>query len=157
VVDSTGDSIASAGEHEAGSKRMFDMMDTNHDGFLSEAEFNAHKGLKKVGIPAFAGMTLGDGRFIASRYFARAPRHVLGDGRRRAGLKPMESSQLRMYCLSSFPAPRLPSGGGGPERDESGERLVDDVQRAGVVRRTRTRVGDDDALGERIGRSLVRA
>ncbi|QJR12664.1 hypothetical protein DSM104443_03756 [Usitatibacter rugosus] len=48
AIDKNNNGELSAGEHEAGSKRMFDVMDTNHDGFLSQAELDkAHAQLLK--------------------------------------------------------------------------------------------------------------
>jgi len=41
VVDANGDGILTAEEHAAGSKMMFDKMDTNKDGFVSKAELTA--------------------------------------------------------------------------------------------------------------------
>jgi hypothetical protein len=46
VIDTNGDSIISAAEHEAGSRSMFDKMDANHDGALTEDEIKAgHKAM----------------------------------------------------------------------------------------------------------------
>ncbi|HEX6707588.1 MAG TPA: EF-hand domain-containing protein [Albitalea sp.] len=39
VVDRNGDGVLTAEEHAAGSKAMFERMDTDHDGALSKAEF----------------------------------------------------------------------------------------------------------------------
>ena len=48
VVDTNGDGILSAQEHEAGSQRMFAKMDADHDGALSAAEIDAgHKTMMK--------------------------------------------------------------------------------------------------------------
>ena len=48
VVDSNGDGILSAEEHEAGSKRMFEKMDKDRDGTLTAAEISAgHKTMMK--------------------------------------------------------------------------------------------------------------
>src|SRR5688500_14843843 len=41
VVDRNGDGILTAEEHAAGSKMMFEKMDTNKDGYLSPAELEA--------------------------------------------------------------------------------------------------------------------
>ena len=41
AIDKNGDGILTADEHAAGSKAMFDRMDTDKDGFLSEAELAA--------------------------------------------------------------------------------------------------------------------
>jgi len=41
AVDADGDGILTAAEHAAGSKAMFDRMDTNRDGFLGADEFAA--------------------------------------------------------------------------------------------------------------------
>ncbi len=41
VVDGNGDGVLTAEEHAAGSKTMFDKMDSNHDGFLSKTEMMA--------------------------------------------------------------------------------------------------------------------
>jgi PBP1b-binding outer membrane lipoprotein LpoB len=41
VIDKNGDGILTAEEHAAGSKMMFEKMDTNQDGFLSPAELKA--------------------------------------------------------------------------------------------------------------------
>ena len=41
VIDSNGDRLLSADEHAAGSARMFGKMDTNKDGKLTRAEFDA--------------------------------------------------------------------------------------------------------------------
>lgn len=38
VVDTNGDGVLTAAEHAAGSKTMFDKMDTDKDGFVSKAE-----------------------------------------------------------------------------------------------------------------------
>jgi hypothetical protein len=41
VIDTNGDGILTAEEHAAGSRSMFDAMDTDKDGALSEAELLA--------------------------------------------------------------------------------------------------------------------
>jgi Ca2+-binding EF-hand superfamily protein len=41
VIDSDGDGNLTAEEHAAGSRAMFEKMDTNKDGFLSQGELNA--------------------------------------------------------------------------------------------------------------------
>ena len=41
VIDRNGDGILTAEEHAAGSRMMFEKMDTNKDGFLSPAEVKA--------------------------------------------------------------------------------------------------------------------
>jgi len=41
VIDGNGDGAITSEEHAAGSKSMFDKMDTNHDGFLSKTEMTA--------------------------------------------------------------------------------------------------------------------
>ena len=48
AIDKNNNGVASAGEHEAASKRMFDVMDLDRDGLLSQAEFDkAHAQLLK--------------------------------------------------------------------------------------------------------------
>jgi Ca2+-binding EF-hand superfamily protein len=48
VIDTDGDGKISAAEHAAGSEKMFDKMDANHDGFLSKEEMEeGHKMMKK--------------------------------------------------------------------------------------------------------------
>jgi Ca2+-binding EF-hand superfamily protein len=48
AVDIDGDGILTAAEHAAGSRAMFDKMDTNHDGYLDPAEWTAaHAALRK--------------------------------------------------------------------------------------------------------------
>ena len=49
VIDTNGDGALSAEEHAAGSKMMFEKMDTDKDGFLTKAEMTAghHKLMKK--------------------------------------------------------------------------------------------------------------
>jgi hypothetical protein len=48
VIDTNGDGIISAAEHEAGSRSMFDKMDANRDGALTEDEIKAgHKAMMK--------------------------------------------------------------------------------------------------------------
>lgn len=41
AVDANGDGILTAEEHAAGSRKMFDAMNTDRDGALSQAEFDA--------------------------------------------------------------------------------------------------------------------
>ncbi|MFT3914166.1 MAG: EF-hand domain-containing protein [Anaeromyxobacteraceae bacterium] len=41
TVDANGDGVLTAEEHAAASERMFDAMDTDHDGSLSKAELSA--------------------------------------------------------------------------------------------------------------------
>ena len=49
VVDSNGDGILSADEHETGSRRMFEKMDKDRDGTLTAAEISAgHKTMMKT-------------------------------------------------------------------------------------------------------------
>jgi Ca2+-binding EF-hand superfamily protein len=48
VMDTNGDGTLTEAEYEAGAKTMFDKMDTNRDGSLSKAEMEAgHKMMKK--------------------------------------------------------------------------------------------------------------
>jgi hypothetical protein len=48
VIDGNGDGKLSAGEHSAGSRAMFENMDTDKDGSLSQAENEAgHKAMMK--------------------------------------------------------------------------------------------------------------
>jgi Ca2+-binding EF-hand superfamily protein len=48
TIDTDGDGILSAQEHEAGSHRMFEKMDADHDGNLSASEIDAgHKTMMK--------------------------------------------------------------------------------------------------------------
>jgi Ca2+-binding EF-hand superfamily protein len=41
VVDADGDGVLTAEEHRAGSRKMFEQMDTDKDGFVSRAELAA--------------------------------------------------------------------------------------------------------------------
>ena len=51
VVDTNGDGMLTADEHAVGSKRMFDKMDTDKDGFVSKAELEAgHAKMMKKGV-----------------------------------------------------------------------------------------------------------
>lgn len=51
VVDTNGDGMLTADEHAVGSKKMFDKMDTDKDGFVSKAELEAgHAKMMKKGV-----------------------------------------------------------------------------------------------------------
>ena len=51
VTDTSGDGTLTAEEHAAGSKMMFDKMDTNHDGHLSKGEvITGHAKMMKQGV-----------------------------------------------------------------------------------------------------------
>jgi Ca2+-binding EF-hand superfamily protein len=48
AIDTDGNGVVVAAEHAAGSRAMFEKMDTNHDGFLDRAEWTAeHAALLK--------------------------------------------------------------------------------------------------------------
>lgn len=50
VIDTDGDGILTAAEHAAGSKTMFDRMDSNKDGYVSKSEFAAgHANMMRKG------------------------------------------------------------------------------------------------------------
>ncbi len=50
-IDTSGDGTLTAEEHAAGSKMMFDKMDTNHDGLVSKGELaTGHAKMMKQGV-----------------------------------------------------------------------------------------------------------
>jgi hypothetical protein len=46
VIDTDGDGVLTAEEHRAGSRTMFERMDTDRDGFISKAELDAGQAMK---------------------------------------------------------------------------------------------------------------